>query len=151
MNFIMEDAMAALKDRQQARESLQKVFSSLLDKMIPPDAATPLPGGRRFVDWEELGNEVERQLIPHFLEQRAALDAAAHVEGDLECPHCGSDRIYMIKPDEKGNQVEIPTPHGAVVIEKQRCRCRACGRSFSPSGALLGVADGGESVAEGQE
>ena len=142
--------MPALTDRQQARDSLQKVFSTLLDKMIPADNAVPLPGGRKFVDWENLGDEIERQLVSHFLEQRAALDAAAQVDGDIKCPHCASNRIYMIKPDERENQVEMLTPHGVVVIKKQRCRCRACNRSFSPSGPGMGFADGSESVAEGQ-
>ena len=127
--------MPALTDRLQARESLQKVFSSLLDKMIPADNAVPLPGGSKFVDWENLGDEIERQLVPHFLEQRAALDAAACVDGDIKCPHCASDRIYLIKPDERENQVEVPTLHGVVVLKKQRCRCRACNRAFSPSGS----------------
>ena len=50
--------MPVLKDRQPARASLQKVFSSLPDKIIPPDAATPLPGGRKFV------NQILSTLFP---------------------------------------------------------------------------------------
>jgi len=60
----------------------------------------------------------------------ALVDAA----GCGQCPRCGSDRIYL---DHSGKQTqeEIISPHGPVVIGKQKCRCRACGRSFSPSGS----------------
>jgi hypothetical protein len=145
---IKEDFMPALTDRQKARERLSHVFQNILDKMIPPDESAPLPG-RKFVDWEDLGDEVERTLVPVFLEERAALETTARNDHGGPCPNCGSDRIYLIKQTDEENQVEVRTPHGPVVVHKQRCRCRSCGRSFSPSGARLGPADGGESVAQG--
>ena len=137
--------MAALTDRQQARERLSQVFQSILDKMIPADETVPL-AGKTFVEWEDLGDEVDRTLAPVFLEERAALEASAQADGGGRCPHCHSDRVYLIKQVEK---VEVLTPHGVVVLNKQRCRCRSCGRSFSPSRAGLGSAGGGEPLAQG--
>jgi hypothetical protein len=136
----MEDAMAALTDRQKARERLGQVFQSILDKMVPADDALPLPGGRKFVEWEDLADEMDRTLVPVFLEERAALEASAHADCGGHCPYCQSDRVYLIKEARK---TEVQTPHGAVVLTKQSCRCRQCGRSFSPSRAGLGVADRG--------
>ena len=72
--------MAALSDRQKARARLGQVFQSILDKMIPADEAVPLAGGHTFVEWEDLGDEVDRTLVPVFLEERAALAAAAHAD-----------------------------------------------------------------------
>jgi len=46
--------MAALTDRQKARERLGQVFQSILDKMIPADEAVPL-AGRKFVEWDRDG------------------------------------------------------------------------------------------------
>jgi DNA-directed RNA polymerase subunit RPC12/RpoP len=137
--------MSALTDRQQARERLSQVFQSILDKMIPADESVPLEGSK-FIDWEDQGDELARTMVPLFLEERAALDAAAQAQTGGRCPHCGSTRIYLGK--EVG-QVEVITPHGPVILKKQRGRCRACDRSFSPSGARLGNADRGESVTQG--
>ena len=137
--------MPALTDRQKARERLSQVFQSLLDKMIPADEAVPLRGGK-FVEWEDQGDEVERGLIPVFLEERAALAADARADGGGRCPYCASDRVYLIK---QAGKVEVLTPHGPVVLHKQRCRCRSCDRSFSPSRAGLGPAGGGGPVAQG--
>jgi hypothetical protein len=146
--YHMEDSMAALTDRQKARERLSQVFQSVLDKMIPNDEAAPLPG-HKFVDWEDLGDEMERTIVPIFLEERAALEASARVDHGGCCPHCGSNRVYLIKQTDEENQVEVLTPHGPVVLRKQRCRCRSCDRSFSPSRARLGSAERGAFVAEG--
>jgi hypothetical protein len=132
----MEDSMPALTDRQKARERLTEVFQSLLDQMIPADEAVPLRGGK-FVEWEDQGDEVDRTLVPVFLEERAALEASAQADCGGRCPHCGSDRVYLIK---EAGKVEVLTPHGPVVLHKQRCRCRSCNRSFSPSRAGLGSA-----------
>ena len=137
--------MAALTDRQKSRERLSQVFQSILDKMIPADEAVPLAGSK-FVDWEDLGDEVDRTLVPIFLEERAALAASAQADCGGVCPCCGSQRVYLIK---HAGKVEVLTPHGVVVLNKQRCRCRSCDRSFSPSRARLGDADRGESVAQG--
>jgi DNA-directed RNA polymerase subunit RPC12/RpoP len=137
--------MSALTDRQKAREKLSQVFQSILDKMIPADNSVPLEG-RKFIDFEDQGDEVIHSLIPVFLEERAALDAAAQADMGGRCPYCQSTRIYLIK---QIGQVEVLTPHGPVVLKKQRGRCRECDRSFSPSRARLGDADRGESVASG--
>jgi hypothetical protein len=141
----MEDSMPALTDRQKARERLTEVFQSLLDQMIPADEAVPLRGGK-FVEWEDQGDEVDRTLVPVFLEERAALEASAQADCGGRCPHCGSDRVYLIK---EAGKVEVLTPHGPVVLNKQRCRCRSCDRSFSPSRAGLGPAGRGGPVAKG--
>ena len=137
--------MPALTDRQKARERLSQVFQSILDKMIPADEAIPLAGSK-FVEWEDLGDEVDRTLVPVFLEERAALEASAQADCGGRCPHCHSDRVYLIK---RVGKVEVLTPHGVVVLNKQRCRCRSCDRSFSPSRAGLGSAGRGESLAQG--
>lgn len=137
--------MAALTDRQKAREKLSQVFQSILDKMIPTDESTPLVGGK-FVEWEEMGDEIDRTLVPVFLEERAALEASAKADCGGRCPYCQSDRVYLIA---KVSQVEVMTPHGPVVLNKQRCRCRSCDRSFSPSRARLGPANRGRVVTQG--
>ncbi|MGH8337949.1 MAG: hypothetical protein ACRETL_14260 [Gammaproteobacteria bacterium] len=129
--------MATLTDRQKAREKLSNVFQSILDKALPADETVPL-AGHKFVEWEDLGDEMQRTLVPVFLEERAALEASARADEPSRCPHCHSDRVYVIKAE---NQVEVITPHGPVVLNKQRCRCRSCDRSFSPSGARLGTSD----------
>jgi hypothetical protein len=137
--------MSALTDRQQARERLSQVFQSILDKMIPADDSVPLEGSK-FIDFEDQGDELARTIVPLFLEERAALDAAAQADMGGRCPYCQSTRIYLIK---QVGQVEVRTPHGLVVLKKQRGRCRACDRSFSPSRAGLGDADRGESFPQG--
>ena len=90
--------------------------------------------GRKVVEWEDMGDEVDRTLVPVFLEERAALEASAQADCGGHCLHCGSDRVYLI---ERIGQVEVQTPHGPIVLKKQRCRCRSCDRSFSPSRAGL--------------
>jgi hypothetical protein len=106
----------------------------------------PLVGGK-FIDWENQADLIERELCTAFLEERAALEAAAEVVDGGLCPHCGSDRVYLMKEVSK---VEVRSPHGPVVLNKQRCRCRSCDRTFSPSGAGLGVAGGGGTDAPGR-
>ena len=140
--------MSALTDRQKARERLSQIFQSILDKMIPADEAVPLQGSK-FVEWEDQGDELARTMVPLFLEERAALETSAQADSGGNCPQCGSNRIYLLKQQAQAQQIEVLTPHGPVVLKKQRCRCRSCGRSFSPSGAGLGIAGGGQSVAQG--
>jgi hypothetical protein len=106
-----------------------------LDRIIPPDEAVPLRG-RTFLDWEQQADAMRKAVLPTLLQERAALDESAQVEaaGVGKCPRCGSDRIYL---DHGGreSQKEVISPHGPVVIPRQQCRCRSCGRSFSPSGS----------------
>jgi hypothetical protein len=140
--------MSALTNRQMARERLSQVFQSILDKMIPADEAVPLEGSK-FVDWEDQGDELARTMVPLFLEERAALEDSADSQAGGRCPHCGSTHVYLIKRDTQKQQIEVITPYGPVVLKKQRGRCRACDRSFSPSGKRLGLAGGGQSLPQG--
>ncbi len=127
--------MAARTTRREARERIIKSFMDSLDRIIPPDELVPLRG-RTFLDWERQADALRKAVVPTLLQERAALDAGAQVEagGCGKCPRCGSDRIYL---DHDGRDMakEVISPHGPVVIARQQCRCRACGRSFSPSGS----------------
>jgi len=127
--------MAARTTRQEARENITKAFMDSLDRIIPADERVPLRG-RTFLDWERQADVMRQAVMPTLLQERAALDDSAQVEADGvgRCPWCGSDRIYL---DHRGqaSQKEVISPHGKVVIGKQQCRCRSCGRSFSPSGS----------------
>jgi hypothetical protein len=125
--------MPARTTREQARDRVAKAFFASLDKVIPPDGAVPLKGST-FRDWERQVEELVRQTSPTLLEERAALEENARVEKGQAgcCPRCGSDRIYL----EAGETAsEVTGPHGKVVVNRQHCRCRACGGSFSPSGS----------------
>ena len=128
--------MASLTDRQKARERLKAAFEAQLDKLIPADEALPLHGGK-FIEWEDQADELEQTLCTTFLEERSALEYSAQADCGGRCPHCSSTRVYLIKQAQK---VEVLTAHGVVVLYKQRCRCRSCDRSFSPSRAGLGFA-----------
>ena len=123
--------MAALKTRQEARERVRQVFSAALDRVIPADASKPLRGVT-FLEFEDQVEELVRAVAPTLLEERAALEPNAAVEEVGRCPHCGSRRVYLRRDTL---QPEIHSPHGPVVLRKQRARCRACGKSFSPSGS----------------
>jgi hypothetical protein len=127
--------MAARTTRQEARERIIKSFMDSLDRIIPPDNAVPLRG-KTFLDWERQADVMRKAVLPTLLQERAALDETAVVEvgGCGKCPRCGSDRIYLDHGGAEA-QKEVISPHGPVVISKQQCRCRACGRSFSPSGS----------------
>jgi hypothetical protein len=137
--------MASLTDRQKARERLTAAFQAELDRLIPVDQNKPLRGGR-FIEWEDQADELEHTLCTTFLEERAALEASAHADCGGRCPHCSSESVYLIKQSRK---VEVLTPHGAVVLYQQSCRCRSCDRTFSPSAAGLGPGWGGLSLAQG--
>jgi hypothetical protein len=143
----MEDVMASLTDRQKARERLRAAFEAELNKLIPADESLPLRGGK-FIEWEDQADELEQTLCSTFLEERAALESSAQVDCGGRCPYCSSTRVYLIK---QAQQVEVRTPHGPVVLHKQRCRCRSCDRSFSPSRAGLGVAARGAAQSQGGE
>jgi len=126
--------MAARTTRQAARARIQAVFEKALDQIIPEDGSVPLRG-RTFIEWEDLADAFDRAVTTTLLEERSALEDTAAVAKDQLgcCPHCGSDRLYLQGVEPK-NQ-ELRTPHGAVVIGQQSIRCRACGKSFSPSGS----------------
>lgn len=127
---FMEEAMPARTSRRAARERIFKVMTDALDRMIPPDEATPLRGSI-FADWEAQAAVVRQAIIPTLLEERAALEDNAQVSDGGSCPHCGdTDRVYLEKDE---TPAEARSPDGPVAFQKQNCRCRACGGSFSPS------------------
>lgn len=121
--------MPARTTRQEARQKMIDTFMASLDKVIPPDEAVPLKG-RTFLDWEKQAEQLKRAVIPTLLEERAALEETARVEQGGTCPYCGSDRVYLNK---QSSRVEVQSPEGPVVIERQHCRCRCCDGSFSLS------------------
>lgn len=127
--------MAARTTRIEARERIIKSFMDSLDRIIPPEESVPLRG-QTFLDWERQADALRKAVLPTLLQERAALDPGAEVEagGCGQCPRCGSQRLYLDRPNQE-SQKEVISPHGTVVIVKQSCRCRDCGRSFSPSGA----------------
>jgi len=137
--------MPARTTRQQARQRALNAFTASLDRIIPPDESVPLKGST-FLDWEDQVAQMRQALLPTVLEERAALEPNARVEDAGHCPHCGSDSIYL---ERQTTRPEVLSPDGPLVIERQHGRCRTCGGSFSPSGARLGAAGGGQPVAAG--
>jgi hypothetical protein len=123
--------MPARTTRAQARERAIQAFMSSLDRIIPKDESKPLKGSK-FLDWELQVQELKRAVLPTVLEERAALEENALVEAENpgHCPHCGSDRVYL---EKQTTRAEVISPDGSVQVEKQHCRCRQCGGSFSPS------------------
>lgn len=126
--------MSALTTRQQARARIRATVEMMLDQIIPEDESIPLRG-RKFVEWEHQADEFDQAVTTTILEERAALEQSARMEaGQLGCcPHCGSDRLYLQQAEPRNK--EVRTPHGVVVVGWQSVRCRACDKSFSPSGA----------------
>jgi hypothetical protein len=110
---------------------MRAMLEAELDRLIPADESRPL-AGKTFIEWEQQADELDRGMTAAFLEERAALDKAAAVSSGHcgVCPGCGSDRVYLVKPR---GPTERQTTHGKVVLSEQRCRCRSCGRHFSPS------------------
>jgi hypothetical protein len=137
--------MSALRTRQQARERIRAAFETALDRQIPPDESVPLKGST-FLDFENQADTIRQAVLPTFLEERAALDEQASVAAGGHCPHCGSDRVYLLK---QSSSAELISPHGRLVLPKQHCRCRCCGGSFSPSGPRLGTSGGGSTDEQG--
>lgn len=124
--------MAATTDRQAARERLLALAKAEVDRLIPLDESVPLKG-QYFADFEDQADELERSLCPAFLKERVALSNAATHTTAGRCPHCHSDRVYLDPGHVSG--VDMITPHGSVGVTKQKARCRACNRTFSPSGS----------------
>lgn len=122
--------MAATTDRASARKRLMALAQAEIDRLIPAEEAVPL-AGECFADFEDQADELERKLCPEFLRQRLALSDSAEVQTGGRCPHCSSDRVYL---ERRVSEVDLLTPHGTVEMSKQRARCRACDRTFSPSG-----------------
>ena len=126
--------MSARTTRQQARARIWAAFEMALDHVIPPDESVPLQG-RKFIEWEDQADAFDQAVTTTLLEERAALEDSAQVEPERlgVCPHCGSDRLYLQQAEPRNR--ELQTPHGPAVLGHQSVRCRACDRSFSPSGA----------------
>lgn len=123
--------MPALTTREAARERVRQVFETALERMIPKDPSVPLRGAL-FTDFEQQAYGVGNPVVTTLMEERAKLELNAAVEAAGRCPYCGAERTYL----KKGRQsLEVRSPSGEVVIEKQNARCRACNGSFSPSGA----------------
>jgi len=135
--------MPATTTRQEARRRMMAEAMAALDRVIPADESKPLRGGT-FAAWEDQADAFARTITTALLEERAALEDSAAVSGGGSCPHCGSERVYL-KP--QAIREEVRTPYGPVVLTQQRCRCRSCDRTFSPSGAGVGTADRGAGVA----
>jgi hypothetical protein len=125
----MEEAMPALRTRQEARQRVIDAFMASLDKVIPPEESAPLKG-RTFLDWENQAEQLKRAVIPTLLEERCGLEDNAVAERGGRCPYCGSDNVYL---EKQTTQTEVRSPEGVVVVQKQHCRCRCCDGSFSPS------------------
>jgi hypothetical protein len=123
--------MAARTTRQEARRRVLAAVQGALDRIMPADESKPLRGGR-FVDWEDQAEDFVQAVTPVLLEERSALDDSAEVSQGGRCPFCSSTVVYLEKRVVKE---EVQTPHGKVVLEQQRCRCRSCDRTFSPSGS----------------
>ena len=121
--------MAALTTRKGARERVLKTMLAALDQMIPEDESKPLKGSL-FAEWEDQTDTFKRAVVPTLLEERAALEQNARVEDGGICPFCSSDSVYL---EKQKTRPEVLSPDGPVALEKQHCRYRACGGSFSPS------------------
>lgn len=123
--------MAARSTRQEARARILAAFAAQLDRVIPADETIPLKGAT-FADFEDQVETLAQAAVPVALEERAALAENAQVDRAGRCPHCGSDGVYL---EKAATQPPVQSRHGPVVVPRQHARCRACGGSFSPSGA----------------
>jgi len=123
--------MPALTNRNASRERLRKMFEEQLEKFIPQDESVPLQGST-FEIFETQAEECGLPLMAAMMEERSKLDSQALVEQGGRCPHCRSERVYLRseKPEE-----ERQSAYGPLRLRKQRCRCRACGKTFSPAGS----------------
>ncbi len=123
--------MASTRTRQEAYDRICQDFFSALDRIIPLDESKPLKG-QTLRDFELQARELKEAIIPTLLEERAVLSAAAQMPTAGRCPSCGSERTYL---ESAVRQRELRSPGGPVVLSRQDARCRACNRSFSPSGS----------------
>ena len=130
--------MSARTMREEARKRVLAAVLAALERVIPLDDSVALRGAI-FLDFEDQVEEFGRQVLPTLLEERAALEGLAQVETPGACPHCGSARVRWIGA---AAQTELLSPHGKVVVPQRAARCRACGRTFSPSGTRVGVGGG---------
>jgi hypothetical protein len=138
--------MPALTTRQAARERLQKMAQTAIDRLIPADEAQPLRG-TLFADFENQTYAAGNDVLTAMMEERAKLEDHACVESAGRCPYCTSERTYL---EDGLRPVERRSPSGPVLLEQQDARCRACNGSFSPSSQRLGLAERGAAHAQGR-
>ena len=131
--------MSARTTREEARERVRAAFEAELDRLIPPDAKTPLKG-RVFADFEDQVEQMVSKVSGAALDERAALDLRASATEAGACPFCGSSSVYLEKQE---TQPTIRSPQGECHPILQHARCRDCDGSFSPSGARLGATQRG--------
>jgi hypothetical protein len=143
--FKEEAGMPARSTRQEARARILAAFAAQLDRVIPADETIALKGAT-FADFEDQVETLAQAALPMALEERAALADSAQVARAGRCPRCGSGVVYL---EQQETQPGVQSRHGRVVLRKQHARCRACGGSFSPSGAGLGPAGRGSADAAG--
>lgn len=139
--------MPALTTRQEARERLQKIFETVLDRVIPADETKALKG-RTFADFEQQSLSQGNEVLAALLEERARLDEEAVVRTAGRCPQCESDRTYL---EDEAMTKEIRGPCGVLIVQIQHARCRACSRSFSPSAPGLELGGGGSVDTTGRQ
>lgn len=137
--------MAGERSRQEARERVLATVKKLLDKHIPEDEKLPVKDGK-FWEWEDMADDFDREVTAAFMESLVALSGQAKLDHAGACPFCHSVRVRWL---EACQQQERRSKHGVVVLPRQVARCRSCGRSFSPSGAGLGLGRAGAPDAAG--
>ena len=121
--------MPALTDRKAARERLRKKFEEQLEKFIPQDESIPLQGST-FEIFETQAEECGLPVMVAMMEERSKLDAQAFVEQGGRCPYCRCERVYLRSEE---TEEERQSAYGTLHLRKQRCRCRGCGKTFSPA------------------
>jgi hypothetical protein len=121
--------MPATTTREASHARVLELCKLALERVLPLDRTKNMRG-RHFADWEQLVLEHFQPVLAAVLEERAKNDPCAHIPPDRlgRCPHCLSEKIYL-HPEETSD--EVLSTHGAVVLQAQHCRCRACDRSFS--------------------
>ena len=137
--------MAGISTRQEARDHVFTRVKALLDRMIPEDESKAVKDGL-FWEWEEMGDEFDREVTASLMEALAGLSGQAKLDHPGACPACGCQRTRWLDQDK---QQERRSKHGVVVLPRQVARCRSCGRSFSPSGKALEPGSSGGPDAQG--
>jgi Zn finger protein HypA/HybF involved in hydrogenase expression len=121
--------MAALTTRKMARDVLLSKFMERLDVFIPLDESRALPGST-FEAFETQAEQCGLPLVRAMMEERSKLSEQALVTHPGRCPQCRSQSVYL-RSEQPVEQRQ--SAYGPVSLRKQRCRCRDCGKTFSPS------------------
>lgn len=72
----------------------------------------------------ELGREIGRDMLEYIVQEREEIGI-----GEIRCERCGGE----VKRNGRVRR-KIKTMLGEIEIERQRVRCKRCGRDFFPSG-----------------